>query len=45
MEGMSSCFSEDIVITPKTDAKTVISAISARFASESLCQPEHRMDS
>ena len=36
MDGMSSCFSEDIVITPKTDAKTVISAISARFASESF---------
>ncbi len=35
MEGMSSCFSDDMVITPNTEAKTVISAISARFASES----------
>ena len=43
MEGMSSCFSEDIVITPNTDAKTVISAISARFAEGQLGQPEHRM--
>ena len=36
MDGMSSCLSEDIVITPNTDAKTVISAIRARFASDSF---------
>jgi hypothetical protein len=28
---MSSCFSEDMVITPNTEAKMVISAMSARF--------------
>jgi hypothetical protein len=31
IEGMSSCFSEDMVITPNTEAKMVISAMSARF--------------
>ena len=36
MDGMSSCFSEDMVITPNTDAKTVISAIRARLASDSF---------
>ncbi|MCY1224578.1 hypothetical protein D9M72_367410 [compost metagenome] len=36
MEGMSSCLSEDMVITPNTDAKTVISAIRALFASDSF---------
>lgn len=35
MEGISSCFSEDMVITPNTDANTVMRAISALFASES----------
>src|SRR5512141_2627494 len=36
MDGMSSCFSEDIVITPKTDAKIVTSAIRARLARDSF---------
>ena len=36
MDGMSSCFSEDIVITPNTDANTVISAIRARLARDSF---------
>ena len=43
MDGMSSCFSEDMVITPNTDAKTVISAIRARLAERQLCEPEHLM--
>ncbi len=34
IDGMSSCFSDVMVSTPKTEAKTVISAIRARFASE-----------
>ena len=35
-EGISSCFNEPMVITPKTATKTVIKAISARFARDSV---------
>src|SRR5690349_11578603 len=38
IEGMSSCLRDDMVITPNTAAKTVISAISALFASESFAR-------